>query len=228
MNSMNSVSPINLKKARRYLRRSYMDDGDDDASIVSEDLPILKENEIGLPYKDRKFVYVFGKQNLINLLKSKGSVSVSKPSSPKSNVHEIITLNIGDHTATFEKMKERFVYVRNEEGEKTILITHPFKKSVKFVNNKNSEKFTDSFRNVFGRYEKPLCIHCLLRRVDDLLQGEWNKIHENKKPGEVYRDRTDKSFPTKYTRISYGKADAEAMRKEWDGLHANKRPVYVV
>lgn len=224
---MKNKKSINLDKARKSLRRSYMEE-DDDLPVISEDLPILKEGEVSFPYENKNFAYVFGMKNFINFLESKGKVSISKPPNRKSKAEQLIILNIGKHTATFEKMKEDFLYVRNEDGENKIIIAHPIKRKVKLVNNDNSAKFKDDFSSVIGDYEKQLCVHCLLERVDKFLQGEWDKIHGSKIPNQVYRDRVDTEFPKSYKMIKYGKADRPAMKAEWDKIHGKRKDDYII
>ena len=217
-----------MKRARRYLRDVWMEE-ENDASIVSEDLPILKEGEFSFPYQDKKYAYVFGLKNFIDVSKNSGDFRFVKPTSSKSkDVDQLIVINKGHHTITFEKMKQRPLYVRDEEGNKTIIIAHPIKKRVKLVNNNNGEKFEDDLISMFENYENQLCIHHLLDRVDELLQGEWNKIHGERKPKEVYPDRVDQAFPKEYKKISYGKADTSAMKIEWDRLHGKRKNDYIV
>jgi hypothetical protein len=228
MTKMKSIKPINMKRARRYLRNIWMEEKED-VSVVSEDLPILKEGEFSFPHQDREYAYVFGLKNFIDVSKKSGNVRFVKPTDSRSkDIDQLIIINKGHHTITFEKMKQRPLYVRDEEGNKTIIIAHPIKKRVKLVNNNNGEEFKDDLISMFKNYENQVCIHRLLDRVDEFLQGEWNKIYGKRKPNEVYPGRVDQTFPKNYTRISYGKANVEAMEKEWDRLHGKRKDDYIV
>jgi hypothetical protein len=222
MTKMKSIKPINMKRARRYLRGIWMEE-ENDVSVVSEDLPILKKGEFSFTYQDEEYAYVFGLKNLIDVSKDSGDARFVKPDSNSKDVEQLIVVTKGHHTITFEKMKQMPVYVRDKDGNKTIFIAHPIKKRVKLVNNDNGEKFEENLLSMFN-YENEICVHCLLDRVDEFLQVKWDKIHGERKPSELYPGRVDKAFPKNYTRISYGKANVEAMKKEWDKLHGNKTP----
>jgi hypothetical protein len=180
---MKSIRPVNVRKERRYMRNSYMEEGGVDASIISEDLPLLKEGEVSFPHQDKKFTYVYGIKNFIDVLKGMGEVNIVKPSGAAyKDVNQLIILNTGEKTLTFKEMRQQqLLYLRDGEGDQGIIDSHPFRRYVTAVDNASLKKGKKSFLSIFKDYEKQLCVHCLMRRTDELVNSESKKIHDGKK-----------------------------------------------
>jgi hypothetical protein len=178
---LGSIRPMNIRRARRRLREEGMEEENYDYSVIPEGFPILKDGEISFPYDDKKFAYVFGIKNFVEALRTMGEVRIDKPGKRYKNVEQLIVLNNGQETITFKKMKEIPLYIVDEDDNKTIIASHPIRRYADVSDGERSKKQKSIF-TVLKDYQHQLCPCCFLRKVDETLKGEWNKIYEGRKP----------------------------------------------
>ena len=86
-------------------------------------------------------------------------------------------------------------FIKLSKPKEILVSVYPIERKVKQIY-KNEEEI--DLLPLVENYNSRLSASKLVKRVKKVMQNEWNVIHKNKKPSEVYSDRVEKDFPEKY------------------------------
>ena len=190
-NPIRSNTSKYLKRARSDL--SCGDEDIEDITVVDEGFKlnhnILKEDELDMMCYDDDFLYCYSEAQLPKVLSDIFNLNTYEPSveTKKENINENATfkrfLLNESCTLTIEfGLPTRFVKIKNPK--RMMFSVYPIKRKANLIydGEESAEQQEIDLLPLVENYPTYLTPNALVKRVRNVIQDEWNKVHKGKKP----------------------------------------------
>jgi len=190
-NSMRS-STYKYKK-RIFSGLSCGEEDIEDITVVDEGFKlnhnILKEDELDMMCYDDNFLYCYSDAQLPKVLSDIFNLNTYEPSveTKKENINENTTfkrflLNEDCNLIIEFGLPTRFVKIKNPK--RMMFSVYPIKRKANLIydGEESAEQQEIDLLPLVENYPKYLSFKDLVKRVRNVIQGEWDKLHKDKKP----------------------------------------------